>query len=151
MNEYEDFFYALFTEKCSTNLCNQSRDDYDSSFAVKKTNDRLMHLISMLYMSLVLVVGLLGNSIATFIFLFSPLWRRNPTTKYLMALAFADNLVIISMSLPLLQVVRIPLPYFSYMCHVNVYAFYVGIALTGYYCKSSTIWQKETATHDLLL
>lgn len=118
---------------------NQSFADESHSWfrADTDVSDRLLHLISIIYMSMVLVVGLAGNTIASFIFFFSPLWRRNPTTKYLMALAIADNLVIVSLGLPLLQAAHFSIPYFPYMCHINIFAFYFGIALTSYYCRNS--------------
>ncbi|XP_067898774.1 cysteinyl leukotriene receptor 1-like [Heterodontus francisci] len=110
-------------------------------------NDEYKYLVYSTMYSIVFAVGLLSNILALFVF-YRIAKRKNATTVYLMNLAVADLLFVLSLPLRIVYYLRNgDWPFRDFLCRISTYIFYVSMYCSIFFLTCLSISRYLSIAH----
>ncbi|XP_067851061.1 cysteinyl leukotriene receptor 1-like [Heptranchias perlo] len=112
-------------------------------------NDEYKYSVYSIVYSIVFVVGLLSNILALFVF-YRIAKRKNASTVYLMNLAVADLLFVLSLPLRIVYYLRNgDWPFRDFLCRISTYIFYVSMYCSIFFLTCLSISRYLSAVHHV--
>ena len=129
-------------------LRNESYDDYMEGDVSIEAFASVVHFLSKYYIPMVVVLGILGNSLSLVVFLITYL-NRLSLSVYLSALAVSDNGFLCALSIGWLEYAEFPLIHTNGWCQAVVYVSYVTSFLSVWFTVSFTVERYIAICHPL--